>query len=386
MFETLLTETIETVQTISETTKYELLILNEWTDLRKKRNYETLASVEALRATVSDASNTMNNHLTSLLNNQRTLSDGKTNLLSSERTLKEAVQNQPLDLASAEQDVIEKRESLKDLENGPDESDLMAAEENVRERTQALEDLKKGADPLDIASQELTIRQRQISLNDARDKLADAYIRAPYDGIVTEINAHVGDNVSSGTILATVLSHQKIAEISLNEVDIVKIQKEQKVTLTFDAIDDLSISGAVKEVDTLGTISSGVVTYGVLIVFDTDDERVRPGMSVSTEIITAARQDVLTIPSAAIKYLGDEVAVEILQRGNPVRQPIVIGISNDSSTEVISGLEEGQEIITATSQSGGTQTASPAASGGLRIPGLGGGGGGGGRGFGGGGQ
>ena len=97
------------------------------------------------------------------------------------------------------------------------------------------------------------------------------------------------------------ITKQKIAEISLNEVDAAKVKVGQKVTLTFDAIDGLSITGEVSEIDALGTVSQGVVTYGVKIAFDTQDERVKSGMSVSAAIITDVKQNVLLVPNAAVK-------------------------------------------------------------------------------------
>ena len=379
--EALLESTLETARLISEALRNETNIFNFWSKDRSNRNEEIYAVVEGYQTDLKNYSSQINGHLDALLASQRSLIDNKNALLETQRALAELQQNQPLDLTAAEQDVIEKRETLKDLEDGPDKSELLAAEEAVREKTQALEDLKNGADPLDIASQELTVRQRQIALNDARDKLADAFIRAPFDGVVTEIAVHLGNTVSSGTAIATLLSHQKIAEISLNEVDIVKIQKDQKVTLSFDAIEKLQVTGSVVEIDTLGTITSGVVTYGVIIAFDSEDERVKPGMSVSTEIVIAEKQDILSVPSAAIKFQGDEAYVEILKRSEPARQTVEIGINNDNFTEIISGLTEGQEIVTGIIQMSPNTSNTPAsnarmgpgAGAGMRIPGLGGG-------------
>ena len=95
------------------------------------------------------------------------------------------------------------------------------------------------------------------------------------------------------------------------------------------------------EIDTIGTVSQGVVTYNVKIGFDTQDERVKPGMSVSTDIITDVRQDVLMVPNSAIKSSS---YVEALANGQPVREPVEIGLSNNTMTEIISGLNEGDKI------------------------------------------
>ncbi|MEK9179334.1 MAG: HlyD family efflux transporter periplasmic adaptor subunit, partial [Patescibacteria group bacterium] len=145
---------------------------------------------------------------------------------------------------------------------------------------------------LDIQSAELSVKQRENSLQDAKDKLADYFSRAPFAGTITVINTKKGDSVNASTVVATLITKTQLAEISLNEVDVAKIKIGQKTTLTFDAIPDLTISGIVTEIDTIGAVSQGVVTYIAKISFDTQDERVKPAMSVSAAIITDIKQDV----------------------------------------------------------------------------------------------
>lgn len=186
-----------------------------------------------------------------------------------------------------------------------------------------------------------------------------------------------GDPVSASTILATLVTKQKIAEISLNEVDITKIKVGQKTTLTFDAIPDLTITGQVAEIDTVGTVTQGVVTYAVKISFDTQDDRVKPGMSISASIITDIKQDALLAPNSAVKQQGDAAYVEIFagETQAPRQQTVQTGLSNDTMTEITSGLNEGDRVVTQTI----TQTTSQSQTQqntGLRIPGITGGGGG----------
>ena len=97
----------------------------------------------------------------------------------------------------------------------------------------------------------------------------------------------------------------------MNEVDVAKIKVGQKTTLTFDAIDGLSIAGEVIDIDAVGTVTQGVVNYNVKIGFDTQDERIKPGMSVSATIIIEVKQDVLLIPNSAIKSAGEAYYVEM---------------------------------------------------------------------------
>lgn len=234
---------------------------------------------------------------------------------------------------------------------------------SIAEKTESLAKLKRGADPLDITSQELAVKQRSNALLDAEEKLADYYIRSPFAGTVAKLNVKKSDSVSSATAVATLITKQKLAEISLNEVDVSKIKNGQKATLTFDAIDGLSLTGKVAEIDSIGTVNQGVVTYNVKVGFDADDDRVKPGMSVSAAIITSVKQDVLAVPSSAVKSQNDAHYVEILNKTMPLdqstsqgvtsataptRQMVEVGISDDALIEIISGLKEGDQIITRT--------------------------------------
>lgn len=169
-----------------------------------------------------------------------------------------------------------------------------------------------------------------------------------------------------------------MAEISLNEVDVAKVKVGQKVTLTFDAISDLTIAGDVSEIDTIGTVTQGVVYYNVEIVFNTQDSRVKPGMSVSSAIITDMKQDVLLVPNSAVKSDNSgQQYVQMLQNNVPVNQTVETGFSNDTMTEITSGLKEGDKVVTqtitaSTATTATTQTTSQNRStgGGIRIPGL----------------
>jgi HlyD family secretion protein len=245
-----------------------------------------------------------------------------------------------------------------------DKDAIVNADRAITENTQSLAKLKAGADPLDIQSAQLTITQRENALLDTQNNLADYYIRAPFAGTIAKINVTKTDSVSGGTAVATLITKQQLAEISLNEVDAAKIKIGQKVTLTFDAIDGLSIAGKVAEIDTVGTVTQGVVTYAVKISFDAQDDRVKPGMSVNAAIITNVKTDVLTVPNSAVKSQGNISYVEMFtlplvqttgsqnqgipSATAPRQQQVQIGISNDTSTEIVSGLNEGDQVVTRT--------------------------------------
>ncbi|HEY4502943.1 MAG TPA: HlyD family efflux transporter periplasmic adaptor subunit [Candidatus Paceibacterota bacterium] len=243
-----------------------------------------------------------------------------------------------------------------------------------------LQELKDGPDNLDVRTEELSLKQKQ-------DAYSDYFVRVPFDGIIASVEGKKGQNVSSGTTIATLITKQKIAEISLNEVDAAKIKVGQKATLSFDAIEDLAITGEVIEVDLIGTVSQGVVNYIVKIGFDTGDDQVLSGMTVSANIITDMKQDILTVPSSAVKTEGNKNYVEIVEENIapiqanqalgvllstlPTKVPVALGLSSDQFVEIVSGLKEGDQYvvrkITTTTTSQSASTSAPSLLGGTGV-------------------
>lgn len=241
-----------------------------------------------------------------------------------------------------------------------DQNTIVNTKHSIEQNQQSLTDLNQGADALDIRSAELAVQDRQNTYD-------NYFIRAPFDGTVASLTAKVGE--SAGSSVGTLITTDKIAEISMNEVDVAKIKLGGKAELTFDAVPGLTIPGDVTEIDSIGTVSQGVVTYQVKVNFASGDDRVKPGMSVSASIITDSKPDVLVVPSGAIKTKGRTSYVEIFdvvptgQAGVigvtssvlPRQQIVTVGLSNDTQTEITSGLKEGDKIVARTIASG-TQT------------------------------
>lgn len=318
----LLEQTLETTKKISDAIKSEANMLDWWVEYQTDKEHRIYSKVTDYQSELGGYTSDTNGHLSSLLAVQRSIEDYKEAILDADRDLEEIEQNQPLELA--------------------------AAERSLAEKEQKLIDLKAGATELEIKNKELAVRQKENSLLEAQNNYADHFIRVPFDGQVAEVSAIKGDSASSGTAICTLITNQKIAEITLNEIDAAQVKTGQKATLTFDAVPDLSITGEVVEVDTLGTVNQGVVSYNIKIAFDVQDERIKPDMSVSVNIIIESKLNVLLAPLSSVKTTGVNSYVEILLNGRPQRKTVTAGLSNDTMVEIVDGLAEGEEIIAQT--------------------------------------
>ncbi len=208
---------------------------------------------------------------------------------------------------------------------------------------------------------------------------------APFAGTVASVSLKRFDTVSTGSSVATLITTQKIAQLSLNEVDATKINLGDKATLTFDAIESLTLTGEVIEIDAVGTVSQGVVSYKVKIGFDSQDERIKSGMTVNSSIQTDVRQDVLAIPSSAVKTQNGVTYVQVFNPAltvtegiagvisaiPPTQVEVKTGISDDTKVEILEGLKEGEQIVTRTISA--TATKNIPASGNTTRGGIGGG-------------
>jgi len=222
---------------------------------------------------------------------------------------------------------------------------------------------------------EISFKSAQSEHSSAKMEAARRTVKAPIAGTITEVNvangealgnnssnstsdqSTTGGSSSSASIVISDLGCLQVA-VTLNEVDAVNVQAGQSASMTFDAIDELALTGKVINVGTVGTESSGVVTYPVTISFDSLDNRIKPQMSATVLITTSMKQNVLTVPNSALKSSGDESYVLLMKDGSPIKQTVTIGISNDSYTEITEGLSENDTIVTQTITSSSASTGS----------------------------
>lgn len=307
-------------------------------------------------------------------------SSGESSMLSTFNNIRSAILNiekLKLNLGTSDLSTVNSLENSKNsLENSrinleklkfENEKSLASAEYDVESKKMAYELAQiqyesKVSLPkeIDILSYRVQFSQAEANYVEAKENLEAAIIKSPINGQVAKINNKVGDDVSASTVILNIISHDKLAEITFNEVDIAKIKVGQKANLSFNAISDLYLTGEVVEVDSLGTTNQGVISYGVKISLDINDERIKPQMSVSADIIIGEAINVLSVTNSLIKKETSGLSYieyfesnpnnlqEIITDELPDRKYVEVGFVGDSSSEIKSGLEEGELIVTRT--------------------------------------
>jgi HlyD family secretion protein len=346
----------------------------------------TQTTIDGYKQTVAAQENTLLSNINSIIQAQQTISDIKLGASSSGLSSSTSVANAQASLDTATNNLATAQSNLVQTQSD-NEKNLSSANAELANKEIAYENTQiqleqKTAAPreVDLASARVQVAQALQDYNEAVQDLADAEVKSPIDGVVAKVNQKVGYAASASdsdaNSIATIITDQQLAVISLNEVDIAKVKVGQPAALTFTAIDDLKLTGQVAEVESIGTSEQGVVSYEIKISLDTQDERVKPQMSVTADIIIDSKTDVVVLDNSIIKtdtaglsYIETfnqrqaEAGDIIVTADQPEIKYVETGLTNDTKIEIVSGLTIEDVIVVQTTSNGNSKTVTQQASG-----------------------
>lgn len=179
-----------------------------------------------------------------------------------------------------------------------------------------------------------------------RDK---AVIRAPIDGVISKINKKKGELVAMTDTPVEMVSPHFEVEVDIPETDVAKLKVGDTVTTTLDAFgDDIKFGGTVLSIDPASTEIQDVVYYKVKMAINDTAEPIKPGMTANVTVATDSRENVLYIPSRAVRTNGEKY-VKVLTGKEVKDVPIKIDLkADDAKVEVIEGLNEGDLVVVGT--------------------------------------
>lgn len=172
-------------------------------------------------------------------------------------------------------------------------------------------------------------------------------LSSPVSGTVTEVNVNPGDWVNPGTTLAVVADiNQMIANFSVSESEVGALKAGTTVKIYSEFNKEISQTGRITEINRSASLDSR--SFGIKAQFsNTKDSFFKPGMFVKVDVILEKKEKVLTVPTSSVIRQSDASMVYIIRNGLSFPAKITTGFSNDESTEVLSGLNEGDTIVTA---------------------------------------
>ncbi len=291
------------------------------------------------------------------------------NTFSAQKTAEQNKQTLDATMWTAQKTLLDAREAKRVKDDNKDdyedleEQSLDAAHVQAEKNFTAAEQKYKEAD--------VSVNAAKAQVNSAwlaYQATQNAVVKATATGTVANLSISVGDKATAGagnagvsslalaaapppSPVLSIISGQEsfTVKLSLNEVDVPKVRSGQRAQIFLDAFADKTFDGRISNVDEIGTNNQGVVTYNVYVTILNFDNRIKPAMTANVDIEVDQAKNVLTVPNSAIKPYKGGKAVQIydVQSKEPKFIPIKIGVRGIDKTEVLEGVAEGVEVITA---------------------------------------
>ena len=188
----------------------------------------------------------------------------------------------------------------------------------------------------------------KASLRQAEIRYSYSYIYAPKSGVISFVSTQEGETVVAGLNapeFVTILDPKKLENwIYVDETEIGKVKKGMEVEFTVDTYRGKVFKGTVEEIYPEPKILNNVVYYIVVARGFKDVELLKPEMTTHNSIIAGVKKDVLVVPNSAVKWKNGKFVVYKVVNGKVVEVPVKVGWSDDSYTEIIEGLKEGDKV------------------------------------------
>ena len=199
-----------------------------------------------------------------------------------------------------------------------------------------------------IASDEASIDTAQANLTEAQQVLDDAQLSSPVSGTVASVGVSVGATVSAGSSTSAIViigtqSYEVTGTLSSTQVASVKDGDSAQVTVDGETT---ALAGTVAQVGPVQSSSSGY-TYPTVIALPATAQGLHSGSTASVSITTGEASNVLAVPTSAVSTQGTKSYVLVLSSGTTKQKQIKVGIVGDIYTQVISGLQRGNEVVLA---------------------------------------
>jgi HlyD family secretion protein len=214
----------------------------------------------------------------------------------------------------------------------------------------AYNQLVNGPSDLQVQQAQADLDVAELNVELAQLNLLESQIVAPFDGVIAEVNLTVGEIPANNTAILLMDSSSFYVELPIDETDIATITIGQSVLFEVDALPESAVTGLVSSIAyaPIPSQEANLVAYNVRIEVSANDAPVRAGMTVTGNIITLERQDVLLVRNNFIsinRQTGDSYVTVRYANGSLEERLILLGERNDSYSEVTAGLNEGEEVV-----------------------------------------
>ena len=256
-------------------------------------------------------------------------------------------------LAAARQERNKALANLNWLLGKPNEQEVSEADANLELTKAQLEQAQQRVnDLLQDGGTELALAEAQLSnaeaaLAQAEANLQSLEVKAPFDGVVTEVKVKPGETVTAGTPLIVISDPKALmAEVTVVEEDYPLVEPGQTAELFFDAMPEANVTGQVEQVVPRRATGDRAL-YTLYLSLDSIPNKVAPGMTVDASIVINRKDGVLRLPRSVVRARSDGSAqVQVWTNGQIEEREIWVNLRGDSYVEIVSGIEEGEKVVT----------------------------------------
>ena len=311
------------------------IIFNDWSD--------SLILDSNILNNISGYTNTAKNNLNEINNLLEKVSLAVNGLTVGSNLSQTTIDGYKTDIASARVGV---NTALSNLSTA--EEKYKTAESSLSLEQQQLSLKKAGSTDEEINAQESKVKSAEANVKNYEALITKTIIHSPINGIVTKKNIEVGEIVQSNAIAFTVISNNEYEiEAFVPEADIAKIRINDIAMITLDAYDEVDFEAKIIFIDPADTTIEGISAYKTKLQFTQKDERIFSGMTANIDILTDSREGVINVPYRVIMVNGGQFVEILNDDGEVEKREVEIGMrSTDGRLEIISGLGEGDKVIT----------------------------------------
>ena len=247
---------------------------------------------------------------------------------------------------AAQLSVIETETRLDHIKSGATPEEVQRAQRTLRRSELQLAQLQMTPDPIELELLQQAVADAQRGVAAAEDALADATLRALFDGIVVETRASPGEMTSGPVVVLADIRSLRVRS-NIDETDIGSIAVGQQTTLVFEALPNTVYHGNVMVRSAQGEESQGLVSFPVLINIDNPDLHLLGGLTAEVEIVVSESQQALVVPRRSVRKDedGKQSLVDVVDANGQVSaQEVTTGISDDKFIEILNGLTDRDSV------------------------------------------
>ncbi len=254
-----------------------------------------------------------------------------------------AVTRSEYDVAIATQQLLAAQNSTANAAN------VAAAQAALANAQAQLARLIEGPGEIELALANAQLQAAYLAVDLARYQLEQAILRAPFNGVVAEMNLAAGEAPPSREPAMTLIDPSGFTvNLSVDEMDVARLQNGQYAEITVDALPQTILSGRVTRIDRVATTIGGLVTYGVQVTLDETDAPIRSGMSATVAVTVDEARDVLRVRNRFIRLdrRTGQASVTVRRADGTLEDVrVTLGRRNETFSEITDGLQGGEQIV-----------------------------------------